>query len=83
MSRAFWKYLGRMGPSSRYVLTRCLWLCALSELGALLLGLAAGQCSPDTYAVLLCAGALRDGGLILFGAGLIGSALAAEVLDGK
>lgn len=83
MPRAFWKYLDCMGSVPRYILTRCLWLCALSELGALLLGLAAGPCSPATYSVLLCADALRDGGLILFGTGLIGSALAEDVFGGK
>lgn len=83
MTLAFWRRLGRMGQIPWYILTRCLCLSAVSLLGALALALAAGPCSTATYPVHLWAGALRDGGLTLFGTGLIGSVLMEDALGNR
>lgn len=83
MTRAFWKRLGRMGQIPWYILTRCLCLSAVSLLGALVLALAAGPCTTATYSVHTWAGALRDGGLMLFGTGLVGSVLMEDILGSR
>ncbi len=83
MTRAFWKRLGHMGEIPWYILTRCLCLSAVSLLGALVLALATGPCSTATYPVHIWAGALRDGGLLLFGTGLVGSVLMEDVLGSR
>lgn len=83
MKLPFLTRISRMGELPRYILTRCLVLAGLMLVGALTLVLSAGPYSPSTYHVYTLAAALRSGALVLFGAGLIGSALMEDALASR
>ena len=69
-----------MREPSRYLLSRCLVLTTCMLAGSLLLALRAGPASVNTYLLQEYASSLGTGALIVFSAGLIGSALMEDVL---